>query len=206
MSWCIELRRVSKFFNERAVLRQISAVVCSPGVWTIIGPNGSGKSTLLRVIGGLLAPTQGEVVYLHNGTRLEPAQRRQVVGMVAPDIALYRALSAVENLRFFARLRGLPLQDGDLLAWLDRVGLRSRAHDRVATFSTGMVQRLKVLSALIHQPPVLLLDEPSSNLDEAGVAFIRETVQEQAKRGIVIIATNDVREAAYGEPLVRLGA
>lgn len=206
MNWQIELRRISKVFDERVVLRDISATVTAPGAWTILGPNGSGKSTLLRIIAGLLTPTEGEVLYLYNGERLTAHQRRQSVGMVAPDIALYRPLTALENLRFFARARGLPVQDSDLLRWLERVQLRSRAHDPVASFSTGMVQRLKLLTALVHRPSVLLLDEPGSNLDEAGMEFIRETVREQAQHGIVIIATNDTRELGYGEPLVRLGA
>jgi heme exporter protein A len=206
MGWQIELRRVSKVFDERSVLRDISATVTAPGAWTILGPNGSGKSTLLRIIAGLLTPTEGEVLYLYNGERLSAHQRRQAVGMVAPDIALYRPLTAMENLRFYARARGLSVRDSDLLQWLERVHLRQRAHDPIATFSTGMIQRLKVLTALVHRPPVLLLDEPGSNLDQAGMEFIRETVQEQAKHGIVLIATNDSRELGYGEPLIQLGA
>ncbi len=206
MNWQIELRRISKVFDEHVVLRDISATVTAPGAWTILGPNGSGKSTLLRIVAGLLTPTEGEVLYLHNGQRLTAHQRRQAVGMVAPDIALYRPLTALENLRFFARARGLPVRDSDLLQWLERVKLRARAHDPLASFSTGMVQRLKLLTALVHSPPVLLLDEPGSNLDEAGMEFIRETVREQAQHGIVIIATNDTRELGYGEPLVQLGA
>jgi len=206
MTWQIELRRVGKVFNDRPVLRGISASVCSPGAWTILGPNGSGKSTLLRIIAGLLTPTDGEVLYLRNGERLNAQQRRQAVGMVAPDIALYRPLTALENLRFLARARGMHLRSPQLLELLEQVQLRQRAHDPVATFSTGMVQRLKLLTALVHRPPVLLLDEPGSNLDEAGMEFIRLIVREQAKHGIVIVATNDTREMDYGEPLIRLGA
>lgn len=206
MNWQIEIRRVGKEYNERPVLRDISAKVTAPGAWTILGPNGSGKSTLLKIIAGLLTPTEGEVVYLHNGTRLNAQQRRQAVGMVAPDIALYRPLTALENLRFFARARDVQARDSDLLELLEGVHLRSRAHDPVATFSTGMVQRLKVLTALVHRPPVLLLDEPGSNLDAAGMDFIRHAVRVQAEHGIVIVATNDTRELDYGEPLIQLGA
>lgn len=206
MSWQIELRGVGKAFNDRPVFRNVSLKVEAPGVWTILGPNGSGKSTLLKVIAGLLTPTSGEVVYLHNGERLRAQQRRQAVGMVAPDIALYRPLTALENLRFFAKARGLTVEDGYLLSLLEQVQLRSRAHDPVATFSTGMVQRLKVLTALVHRPSVLLLDEPGSNLDDAGMEFVRHTVRAQVSHGIVIIATNDTREVHYGEPLIQLGA
>lgn len=206
MCWQIEIRGVGKVYDERPVLQDISAKITAPGAWTILGPNGSGKSTLLKIIAGLLTPTDGEVVYLYNGERLTVQQRRQAVGMVAPDIALYRPLTAMENLRFFAQARGIRVQDSDLLSLLEQVHLRSRAHDPVATFSTGMVQRLKVLTALVHRPPVLLLDEPGSNLDEAGMEFIRHTIREQVKHGIVIVATNDTREMDYGEPLIQLGA
>ncbi|MGQ9737422.1 MAG: ABC transporter ATP-binding protein [Armatimonadota bacterium] len=197
---------MAKVYDERPVLRDISAKITAPGAWTILGPNGSGKSTLLKIIAGLLTPTDGEVVYLYNGERLTAQQRRQAVGMVAPDIALYRPLTAMENLRFFARARGVKVQDSDLLCLLEQVRLRSRAHDPVATLSTGMGQRLKMLTALVHRPPVLLLDEPGSNLDEAGMEFVRHTIREQMKNGIVIVATNDTREMDYGEPLVQLGA
>lgn len=200
------LRQVTKAFNDQLVLNGISASITAPGAWTVLGPNGSGKSTLLKIIAGLVAPTEGEVTYLHNGIRLPPHQRRQSVGMVAPDIALYRPLTALENLRFLTRARQVSVSDGELLRMLDRVHLRSRAHDPVATFSTGMVQRLKLLTALIHQPSVLLLDEPGSNLDEAGMSLIHDIVREQAEHGIVIIATNDTREIGYGEPLVQLGS
>ena len=206
MSWQIELRQVGKCFNDRPVLRGVSATVTAPGAWTILGPNGSGKSTLLKLIAGLLTPSEGEIVYLHNGARLTTQRRRQVVGMVAPDIALYRPLTALENLRFFARARGLAVRDSDLMHLLEQVELRRRAHDLVATFSTGMVQRLKLLTALVHRPPVLLLDEPGSNLDEVGMCLIRDIVEEQAKHGIALIATNDTREMDYGEPLIWLGA
>jgi heme exporter protein A len=206
MTWQIVLRRVGKVFDERTVLRDISATITAPGAWVISGPNGSGKSTLLRIIAGLLTPTEGEVLYLYNGERLTARQQRQAVGMVAPDMALYRPLTALENLRFFARARGLSLRDSELLEWLEKVQLRPRAHDPVATFSTGMVQRLKLLTALLHRPPVLLLDEPGSNLDEAGARFIYQTVKEHAGHGIVVIATNDTRELGYGEPLIQLGA
>jgi heme exporter protein A len=206
MSWQIQLRQVGKFFDDRPVLRGISATVTAPGAWTILGPNGSGKSTLLKLIAGLLTPSEGEIVYLYNGARLTAQRRRQVVGMVAPDIALYRPLTALENLRFFARARGMAVQDNELMRLLQQVDLRARAHDPVSTFSTGMVQRLKLLTALVHRPPVLLLDEPGSNLDEVGRCLIRDIVEEQAKHGIALIATNDTREMDYGEPLIRLGA
>lgn len=206
MKWQIVLQRVGKVFNDRPVLRDISATITAPGAWIVSGPNGSGKSTLLRIIAGLLTPTEGEVLYLYNGERLTAHQQRQAVGMVAPDMAIYRPLTALENLRFFARARGLAVQNSDLLEWLEKVQLRSRAHDPVATFSTGMVQRLKLLTALLHRPPVLLLDEPGSNLDEAGTIFIQQTVKEYARHGIVVIATNDIRELGYGEPLIQLGA
>lgn len=126
------------------------------------------------------------------------------IGWVAPDLHLYRDLTAIENLRFFADVRGLQRTTADLEALLGMVGLGGRGADLLATYSSGMAQRLRYAYALLHQPPVLLLDEPTVTLDERGAALVEHVIARQRERGITIIATNDPREIRFGDYVLRL--
>jgi heme exporter protein A len=146
-----------------------------------VGPNGAGKTTLLRVLAGLLHPSAGRV------------ERHGAIGMVAHDAMLYPALSARENLRFFARLHGV---DGrgrvdDLLA---QVGLANRADDRVGTFSRGMLQRVAIARALLHEPGLLLFDEPLSGLDAAASRTLVELLEGFRERGTAMIIVSHEME------------
>lgn len=200
----LDLRDISKSFGSRDVFSGISIAIDS-GCLVVMGPNGSGKSTLLRIIAGLLAPTSGEVVFKRDGRRVAAELQRNIVGLVAPDLALYDELSATENLRFFARVRGLRKTDDELRIALGRLGLEGREDDRLGAYSSGMRQRVKYAFSLVHDPPVLLLDEPSANLDEAGIAAMDSIINER-RRGIVVLATSDASELRYGDRVLQLGA
>ena len=200
----LDLRDISKSFGSRDVFSGISIAIDS-GCLVVMGPNGSGKSTLLRIIAGLLAPTSGEVVFKRDGRRVAAELQRDIVGLVAPDLALYDELSATENLRFFARVRGLRKTDDELRMALGRLGLEGREDDRLGAYSSGMRQRVKYAFSLVHDPPVLLLDEPSANLDEAGIAAMDSIINER-RRGIVVLATSDASELRYGDRVLQLGA
>jgi heme exporter protein A len=203
----IELQNVSKSFGARKVLRDVSTTA-NPGECLVIaGHNGSGKSTLLKVVAGLLVPTSGQVQFHWEGVAQDRVQRRQYLGYVSPDLALYHDLSGVETLEFFGGLRGFAPSYDDLSAVLERVGLKGRGRDRVRSYSSGMRQRLKIACALLAQPPVLLLDEPSSNLDSDGVDRVHAIVKDQQERGgIVLLATNDPVETSWGDRIHPLGA
>ena len=172
----------------------------------VAGSNGSGKSTLLRLLCGLQRPTAGDIAYQIGSRRLLPAEARDLVGWVAPDLQLYRELTALENLQFFAEVRGLRRTPAELEALLDRVGLGGRGGDLLAAYSSGMGQRLRYAYALLHHPPVLLLDEPTLTLDERGAAVVERIVHAQRERGMLVIATNDPRELRYGDYVLRLDA
>jgi heme exporter protein A len=189
----IELENVGRDFGERRVLHAISLTLGAGEVLAVRGHNGSGKSTLLKILAGLIAATEGRVIFSEGGKELEHAVRRSRIGYLAPDLNLYEELTALENLNFFADLRRKP-RDGHG-ALLERVGLSGRGHDLVGTFSTGMKQRLKLAFAIQHRPSVLLLDEPGANLDDAGRALMASVVPE-FREGIVVIATNDPADAA----------
>ncbi len=172
---------VWRSLGRTVVLREVT-LAAEPGeVVLLLGPNGAGKTTLLKVLAGLLRPSRGRV------------ERWGRVGMVAHHSMLYDALSAEENLRFFARLQGVdPGRVGELLAG---VGLKTRARERVASFSRGMVQRLAIACALLGDPQILLLDEPLSGLDEASAGNLLDCLRESQERGrAVLIATHQFGE------------
>jgi heme exporter protein A len=206
---CIRFRDVTHRFGPRSVLKNITAEMYTGQVGIITGSNGSGKSTLLRVAAGLLTPMAGDVEVEVNGQPLAPDDRRAAIGLVAPDLTLYRELTGAENLSFFARLKGIEPTREMLIEALTEVGLRGRGKDLVSGYSSGMRQRLKYAFALLGRPPILMLDEPTANLDVEGIAMVERVVAAQKARpdgGLVLVATNEPRETAWGIPLIQLEA
>jgi len=182
----IEFGDLHRRFGRVRVLSGVSGGAGAGEVLLVTGANGSGKSTLLRCLAGLLAPDRGEVRMTVGERVLEPAERRRAVGYIAPDLAFYEPLTAAENLAFFARLRGVEPARGAAL--LDRVGL---PHDRAAgALSSGMTQRLRWAWALLHEPEVLLLDEPLANLDPPGRRLVGELLAERLERGAAAVVAN----------------
>ena len=202
----LELENIGAGYGARRVLAGVSLTLRAGETLVVAGQNGIGKSTLLRLLCGLQRPSSGTIVYNYGGQRYAPDQAGSLVGWVAPDLQLYRELTALENLQFFAQVRGLHLATAALEALLEEVGLGGRGGDLLAAYSSGMAQRLRYAYALLHRPPVLLLDEPTVTLDERGAAVVEQIVQRQRTRGITVIATNDPRELRYGDYVLRLAA
>jgi heme exporter protein A len=201
----LELADVAAEYGSRRVLQGISLELRAGETLVVAGANGSGKSTLLRLMCGLQRPSRGAVRIHAGGSSYRPDEAPWLVGWVAPDLALYRELTALENLRFFAEVRGLRRTDAELEALLAEVGLGGRGGDLLAAYSSGMAQRLRYAYATLHNPPVLLLDEPTVTLDERGAALVERVVARQRERGICVIATNDPREERFGDYVLRLG-
>lgn len=193
-------------FGARALYRGVSFRLGPGEALAITGANGAGKTTLVRVLAGLLAPRKGHITLALGGAPVPEADRARYAGLVAPYAGVYDGLTPREHLAFLARARGFdpatfPL--GDVLA---RVDLAARADDRVGTFSSGLKQRVKYACALLAAPPLLLLDEPTTNLDARGaeiVAGIR--AWQLARGGLLVVATNDPAEAAGCGQEVRVG-
>ena len=183
---------VSMRYGFRAVLRGVSLEARPGDPIAVVGPNGSGKSTLVRILAGVLTPTGGTVTLTLDRQPVQSEDIAHRVGLVTPDLRLYPQLSARETLDFLARVRGIS-RDG-VVPTLARVGLAERADDRVQTFSTGMRQRLRIATALLHDPPVLLLDEPGATLDEGGRQLVASLVADDSRA--VVLATNDPDEIA----------
>lgn len=198
--------RVTARYGARLVLHDISFSLHQHETLVVSGANGSGKSTLLRLLCGLQQPDGGTIRYTcDTDPALDPRQAMHLVGWVSPDLALYRELTARENLHFFAALRNMPYTDTQVDELLERVGLGGRGDDRVSSYSSGMTHRLRYAYALLHAPPVLLLDEPTVTLDEKGAAVVDAVIAAQQQHGITVIATNDPRELRYGDYVLTLG-
>jgi heme exporter protein A len=196
----IHVEKLSKAFSNRSVLRGLSVTIQGGERLVVRGPNGSGKSTFLRILAGLLTPSGGTVrLSTPDGTSADRDWRRRWTGYLSPDLTLYEEFSALENLEFFARARGLGRNRARDQGLLGTLGLGDRLHDPLGTLSTGLRQRAKLAFALQGEPRILLLDEPGSNLDQAGRDLIARTVLDYAGRGsAVVIATNDPLELELG--------
>lgn len=206
MSTLFDLRQVSVGYGHVSALSNCTLRIQRGERVGLVGSNGSGKSTLLRTIAGLQRPSAGSVRVVVDGAVYAPQRASHLIGWVAPDLMLYRELTAAENLTFFARVRGVPTTPASIAELLAEVGLAGRGDDLLAAYSSGMAQRLRYAYALLHRPPLLLLDEPTLALDERGVAVVERVVAAQRERGIAIIATNDAREERFGDLVLRLSA
>jgi heme exporter protein A len=201
----LELQGVTKRFGGRRVLEGIDARARAGECLVITGRNGAGKSTLLQIIAGLQRPTRGSVAIRQGGRDMDADTRRDAIGLVSPDLALYAELTALENLELFAGLRGLQPPRAELVALLEQVGLEGRHDDRTGEFSSGMRVRLKYAAALLHAPALLLLDEPTANLDVSGVQLVEGLIEAQRRRGIVVLATNEPEETRFADQRISLG-
>jgi ABC-type multidrug transport system ATPase subunit len=197
---------ISKRFNRKAVFADLSFVVESGQVFGIIGRNGSGKSTLLKILGGLLTPSSGAVTHALNGAPVDSEKLYAEIGYAAPYLVLYEEFNAVENLQLYARIRRMDMDQRQAKDMLESVGLPVDRKDPVRSFSSGMKQRMKLLFATMHRPPLLLLDEPISNLDADGREVVRRIVDEARGSRTVIIATNDDEDIALCDATVSVEA
>jgi len=199
----LTLNGLAKSYPGRPVFSNINAEVSSGHRLVVTGPNGSGKSTLIKTICGFIRPTKGTINLRLNGADLTRLELRPHIGLVSPDLVLYDELTAVENLAFFSGVAGNEIGRDDLLKKISEVGLAGRGDDLVGSYSSGMKQRLKYCLALLGEPGLLLLDEPTANLDDAGKSLVDSIIKNN--KGITVIATNEKTELDYGDEIIRLG-
>jgi ABC-type multidrug transport system ATPase subunit len=178
----IRARKLSKRFGEKRVLEGLDLVVPRGGFVLVTGPNGSGKTTLLRLCAGLFAPTYGE---------LEVEAPRGAIGFLAHEPLVYRELTALENLDLYGRLYRILERRERIGMVLERFGLWEARHERAGSFSRGMAQRLALCRALLHEPRLLLLDEPYAGLDDAGTQLLDDELQMLARERTLVVATHE---------------
>ena len=194
----VRIDRLEKAFGAKQVLRGISLDAQAGEIFGLLGPNGAGKTTTLRVICTLLAPDRGAVEVLGFNTRTAPEEVRRRVGVVTAEIGVYPRLSARENIAYFAQLSGVV--DGELNrkvdAVIERLDMRDFASQRAESLSSGQKQKVAIARAIVHDPPVLMFDEPTSNLDVLASRDIRDFMVESKGRGkCVIFSTHVLHDA-----------
>ncbi len=195
---------LKKVFDRKTVFSEIRIELRQTQSLAITGRNGSGKTTLLKILAGVSSATTGSVEFSLDGTTVDPIEWFRFLGFVSPYLQLYDEFTAWENLDLARSIRGIHAADSRLQSLLERVGLSSRNDSPVRTFSSGMKQRLKYACALLHEPPVLLLDEPTANLDVDGKSMVQAIISEQRQLGVVIIATNEPDEVTWSGSILNL--
>jgi len=188
----LHLERVSKRYGLLYALREVSLQIRAGEFVLLLGPNGCGKTTLLRVAARLCQPTSGQVVW--EGTAPGVPESARTIGYLGHQTLLYDELTGAENLRFFARLYGIE-SESLLNEWLQATELWPRRNDLVRTYSRGMRQRLSIARALLHNPALILLDEPTTGLDQNGLAWLGRTLARLKQQGKTIVVSTHSREA-----------
>jgi heme ABC exporter ATP-binding subunit CcmA len=178
----IRAARLEKRFGAKLALRPTTFELARGGTLLVTGPNGSGKTTLLRLLAGLAAPTRG---------RIEVDAERGELGYLGHEALLYRELTALENLDLYGRLYRVPERRERIGMLLERFGLWDARAERVAAYSRGMTQRLALCRAFLHDPALLVLDEPFTALDEEGAALLDRELRDLAGRRTLVLSTHD---------------
>lgn len=187
----IILHGIAKHYGREVVFQNVDLSLAAGGHTAILGPNGSGKSTLLQLIGGALTPTKGTIEHRHHGHTLAEDAVYPYVVVAAPYLGLYEDLSLKQTLEFHFRIK--RLREGLTMADVARIAYLEHAMEKpVLHFSSGMKQRLKLALAILSDTPLLLLDEPTSNLDADAIAWYRELVRKHIAGRTVLIASNAI--------------
>ena len=204
----IEVRGLIKRFGRKAALRRCDLTVHQGENLVLFGPNGAGKTTLMRIIATLSKPTAGQVSVGGIEIGYAPDAVRRQLGFVTHHSLLYDSLSAQENLLFYGKFYCLSDLEARVTHLLRKVGLLGRRHDPVRTYSRGMLQRLTIARALLHDPPVLLLDEPDTGLDQQAATMLKEVITEVGGEGRTILLTthNLERGLAWADRIAILSA
>jgi heme exporter protein A len=178
----IRARSLEKRYGDKRILRGIDLDLADDGFLVVTGPNGSGKTTLLRLCAGLAVPSAGELTF---------AVARRQIGFLAHEPLVYRELTALENLDLYGRLYRIPERRERIGMLLERFGLWEARHGRAGSYSRGMLQRLALCRALLHEPRLLVLDEPYSALDADGAALLDRELAERLGRAAFVVSTHE---------------
>lgn len=192
----IQVQNLGKRYRLEWIFRNLNQTFQAGERWAILGPNGSGKSTLMKVLSGHLSPSKGEITFLQNDQKIKEEDVYKKVSYAAPYIELIEELTLEEALRFHARLK--PLLPGFTPSALyDLLALPKTRQKEIRFFSSGMKQRLKLIFAVCSDTPLLLLDEPATNLDIQGIEWYKNLISQYAANRLVIIASNDPHDADF---------
>jgi len=204
IDYTVELNNLVKYFGRRLIFDGINFSFSSRNIYGVSGPNGSGKSTLVKIIANLISPTRGKVIHKNNLKEIEPDKLHNQIGFVSPYLFLYDEFTAEENLLHFSSIRGISFNKERSDYLLNELKLIDRKNDLVRGYSSGMKQRLKFIFALLHRPALIILDEPTSNLDNTGKEKVYELIRKEAENNLVIIASNEDSDIALCSQVIEL--
>jgi heme exporter protein A len=204
INYSLSLNNVQKVFGRRLIFKDINQQFISGKVYGLSGCNGSGKSTLAKIIAGIISPTSGKVNHSLNGKNIKQEDLHDHLGFVSPYLVLYDEFTALENLKFFSNIRNKKFNEKSAQDLLSNFQLGDRGDDELRGYSSGMKQRMKFIFALLHSPELLILDEPTSNLDEAGKSIVYKTIKEQLKDNLTIIASNESSDLALCDEIIEI--
>jgi len=188
MTNIIEVSRLAKHYGRTSALRDLNLKVAAGEFVALFGRNGAGKTTFLKILAGLSRPSSG-ILRIQPPGGLKRQHVRGAIGYLSHNTSLYIDLTAMENLRFYASLMGMPGDDGFLLKRIEAVGLAGREREPVRNYSRGMQQRLAIARAFLHNPDILLLDEPFTGLDQTGSEFLHGYLMKARSEGRICIMT-----------------
>ncbi|PID62532.1 MAG: ABC transporter ATP-binding protein [Ignavibacteriae bacterium] len=187
----LSLTNITKTFGRRLIFKEINKHFLSGNLYGFSGSNGSGKSTLIKIIAGIISATKGKVSHSINSKEIVPEKLHNHIGFVSPYLVLYDEFTAYENLKHFSKIRGIKFNSERADFLLSQIELYDRKDDLLKGFSSGMKQRMKFIFSLLHNPKLLLLDEPTSNLDAEGKDKIYEIIKNESEEKLIIIASNE---------------
>ena len=210
MAIVIQLENVSKVFGTHTAVDNLNLQVEQGEIYGFLGPNGSGKSTTLRLILGLLTPSAGDIHIMSKHLLSNRSEVMQHIGCIIEKPDFYNYLNAMDNLKIFSRMHGISTSKYDYKNLLQKVGLYGREKDIVKTYSHGMKQRLGLAQALLHNPSIIILDEPNTGLDPQGIIELRETIlhlNQQEGKTILLSShiLNEIEEIAKSMILIHNG-
>jgi heme exporter protein A len=197
---------LEKKYNGKVIFKNLNLELSGNSSLVVTGKNGSGKSTLLKIISGLIRSDKGNYE-LYEKDRLIPREEHfKYICLMSPYLNLYDELTAYENLNFFydLRINRENNKEEKIKSLFELIGLFKRRHDLVRNYSSGMKQRLKLAFSILHDPPVLLLDEPRSNLDNEGIEAVYKIADVQKNKGILIVATNEIEDTKLCENFLNI--
>jgi len=188
----ITVSGLQKKFNKQHILRDVNFDLAPGSAAVVLGANGSGKSTLVKILSGALEATDNPPLYKYQNRTIEAREAGRLCGIAAPYVALNPMFTLTETLNFHHQMCGFT-EDFDRASWLRKAGLEQHISKRLSTFSSGMQQRVRLLLAIANHRPILLLDEPTSNLDEVGIAFYKELIETFRSNKTILVASNYVQ-------------
>lgn len=197
----IQLINTGKRFNREWIFKQVNYQFISGKKYAITGPNGSGKSTLLQVISGAVTHSQGSIQYTLDNKIFTDQNEYKYISIAAPYLELVEEMTAAEFLHFHASFKPLDLPSKEILAI---VGLQHATNKQIRYYSSGMKQRLKLAQAFFSKTPVLLLDEPTTNLDAEGIALYHQLINDHTREKLVIISSNDKHEYDFCDDVLSI--